>query len=144
MSSSLFWASFLFLAFGEAKGELRFVSQLELRAEDGLDWSRPVQADIYVQDPAGLHAHLYDTTRPAEAEGPVSVPLSGLPPRRDTPQPEQTAASFIIDYDQSSVRKLIQELRAAHGSTPTIEELVSFTHDAISNKTSERSWDIAS
>jgi len=60
------------------------------------------------------------------------------------PAPAHLAATFVIDYDEPSVAKLVGKLRERHGSRPSLDELVRFVDAAIVNKSFRRNFDLAS
>ena len=54
------------------------------------------------------------------------------------------AASFLIDFDEPAVDSLRRALIEHHGPSPSLAELVRFTHDAVAHKTFSRGFDLAS
>lgn len=122
----------------------------------------------------GLYLHVIPTAAPARARIDPAAPLrvavytsrasagSGASDRRSLaanrveldldPYPQLAPAeperflspTFVVDYDEPAVVALRAELARKHGERPTIEELRSFTAEAIPNKSMQRPWDLAS
>ncbi len=58
--------------------------------------------------------------------------------------PRHTAASFVVDFDELPIAKLIPDLLKEHGPTVSIDALIAFVDAAIPNKSYRRTFDIAS
>lgn len=72
----------------------------------------------------------------------VALPSSGI--LSGGPLPRHSAASFVIDFDEPPVAKLLPSLQKQSGAAPSIEALVEFADAAITSKSYRRSFDIAS
>lgn len=132
------------LLLGEPGSEVTFISSIEVHAAEDLDWSRPLEAEVQVADPAMVYEVLYGNPRPDSAEGPLRVTLSSPFNFEEPPDEAMKRPSFVVDYNELSVQDLLRTLRTLHGGQPSIEQLVSFSFDAISKKISTRGWDVAS
>jgi len=140
------------LAEGEPRSEpaMLALSEFAVTVSEGIDWSRPLQVALEVDDPEGLRSSLYgDPASDSEGgrveQGSVIVPLDVLPPIPvDAPQDRHRNASFLIDFDEPAVAGLVSEIRARHGPDPTLDQLMRAAGDAIPRKSRTRGWDAAS
>jgi transglutaminase-like putative cysteine protease len=75
--------------------------------------------------------------------GAVDALLDGRPRAVVGATPPQQP-TFVLDYDQPAFGPLLEELHAADGPHPTVEQLRGFVHDYITKKDLARAYDIAS
>ena len=62
----------------------------------------------------------------------------------DDPNESHLVNSFVVDYEEDSVNRLVNRLLDAHGPDPTVDELIAFVDGIIPNKNYSRGFDIAS
>lgn len=106
-----------------------------------------VLADLYVANPDYLVERLTansDLTVVESADRYVRVSSSDGDTLAGDPLSDHLAATFVVDYDQSSVADLVEILDAEYGSHPSIDVLLEFVDSAITSKSYRRSFDLAS
>lgn len=54
------------------------------------------------------------------------------------------SSTFVIDFDEDSIRSLLDDLMANFDETPSVQNLVTFVYEHIEDKTYSRSFDLAS
>lgn len=105
----------------------------------------PPRIRTFVADPGALASVLPGVLRSLGADYAELELEPGAYPEIEPRSPQgYRAASFLIDYDEPSVRALEVELVARYGAAPTLEALRRFAGDAIPHKSMERGWDTAS
>jgi hypothetical protein len=142
--SSLLVAGLLLSALAGEQGVEYFISPVETEVATDLDQSRPVQADLRVEKPRALADAMNLGADAVTSTDSVRVPLGAHPVGTDPPDQADRQASFIIDFDEPSVQRMIQELRETHGENPGVPELVSFVNLALKEKNYQHGMDIAS
>jgi hypothetical protein len=103
----------------------------------------PLRVAVYVPQPAFLAASLATGAR-AVADDHVELELTPYPQLASGAEQSFRAPSFVIDFEEPAVRALHAALVARHGDSPSLEELMRFTDEAIPRKSMERGWDLAS
>ena len=105
-----------------------------------------VQADLHVPNPAYLVTRLSETSLSVIAveENAVRLAIGSHDTFTGAPTPQHRTSTFVIDYDEVPVAKLVNKIGTVHGSEPSIEELLEFVDVAIANKSFRRHFDLAS
>lgn len=67
-----------------------------------------------------------------------------VPAAVDAPVKEQSAASFLVDFDQPAVKTLVAAVEAKHGRNPGVDVLVAAVDEHIERKNGARVMDVAS
>jgi hypothetical protein len=141
--SRILACALLFSSLSGEEGGLPFMAAIPTDAPIELDWQRPVQAELYVGNPRALAESMNFKDAIVETAS-LKVTLGVLPTGVDPPEARDRAPSFVVDFDEPSVKALLESLRESLGASPTIEELTAFVASAITTKSYERGWDLAS
>jgi hypothetical protein len=123
-----------------------FRTPVTFRQAAALPLGRHIGLDLEVPNPGYLIERLGATsTIVRSVDGSVvGVEFESPSALRGEPQPRHSAASFVVDFDESSITELLSSLKESYGPAISVDELVAFADKAIPSKTYRRSFDIAS
>jgi len=74
----------------------------------------------------------------------VQIEFARKPTLAAEPDTQHQRNSFVIDFDEASVRKLSEELHSIHEGRPAVDEIVTYVYEHIGNKSYARGFDLAS
>jgi hypothetical protein len=74
----------------------------------------------------------------------VHIEFARRPTLAAKPDKQHQRNSFVIDFDEASVRELGEDLYSKHERRPTVDEIVTYVYEHIGNKSYARGFDLAS
>lgn len=80
----------------------------------------------------------------ATDEDTISIEFVARPTVSGNAEEKFRHSTFVVDFDEESVRSLSSDLGERLGQAPSLLELVTFVHEHIDNKSYSRSFDLAS
>lgn len=106
-----------------------------------------IRATLHVSNPRRAAAALTDIEGInviGESSGTVDVRMSARAVMPGTPGKQFLGNSFVIDFEEPSVRALAEDIEGNYDNRPTIEQLTHYVFDHIEDKTYSRAFDLAS
>ncbi len=74
----------------------------------------------------------------------VQIEFARRPTIAAQPDKQHRINSFVIDFEEASVQRLGEDLRSRHERRPAVDEIVTYVHEHIGNKSYSRGFDLAS
>ena len=145
LSLALLWVAGLLPAVALADGDTPFLSTIAIERMPGSTGSlgSPTLSTLHVND-AGRAAALLGQIDGLEiltvGNETVRIRSTARPTYRRTASDVDRQSSWVIDFDEESVRAIVNEF----SGSPTPAQLERFVFDHIANKTYSRSFDLAS
>ena len=106
-----------------------------------------VSSILHVSDPTVVIASLsaMNDVRVIDSDqSTVHIEFGRKPTLAAVPGQQHQVSSFVLDFDEASVRRLSDDLRAQLERRPEIDELVAYVHEHIVDKSYTRGFDLAS
>ena len=124
-----------------------YLFSIPVEQHQGTDLDEAVYATLHVPN-AERAARLIDAGGALEVmaagENTVTVALGTRHTLGGVPDSADHGDTFVIDYSEAAVAKVVAEVRHRHGTKPTLAELTEFVFQHIDDKTYLASFDLAS
>jgi transglutaminase-like putative cysteine protease len=105
---------------------------------------RPYQASLYGAAPAALRRAYADRFGSTSVPGGVRLTVRRYEPASTAGPDGFRASTWVIDYEEANVARLVKRARQKHGDRPDPTALAHFVDRTIGQKNLNRSFDIAS
>ncbi len=137
------------LAVATANDDLPYMARIEVErvTAETVGLGESVRSSLHIGDPASAVASLSATNGVQIIgfdESTVRIEFARRPTIASQPEQQHQSNSFVIDFEEASVQKLGEDLQSRSERRPAVDEIVTYVHEHIRNKSYSRGFDLAS